>query len=90
MCQENRRQANRIFQWDNRTVQAIALPFVAGGIHGYIVLFQDLTELHRLERVRQDFVSNISHELRPPLSSLRAPTETLRDGAWDDPQVAPL
>lgn len=90
MCQENRRQANRIFQWDNRTVQAIALPFVAGGIHGYIVLLQDLTELHRLERVRQDFVSNISHELRTPLASLRALTETLRDGAWDDPQAAPL
>ena len=48
-----------------------------------------MTELHRLERVRRDFVSNISHELRTPLASLQALTETLRDGALDDPTAAP-
>lgn len=88
-CLESGRQTDNIFQLDERTVRVIALPFVAGGIDGFIVLLQDLTELRRLERVRRDFVSNISHELRTPLASLRALTETLRDGALDDPQAAP-
>ena len=89
-CQDDDKQAESIVQWGERTVRAIALPFVAGGIDGYIMLLQDMTDLYRLERVRRDFVSNISHELRTPLASLRALTETLRDGAWDDPEAASL
>jgi len=81
--------ADSIFEMDGRTVRTIALPFVAGDSDGFILLLQDMTELHRLERVRRDFVSNISHELRTPLASLRALTETLRDGALDDPAAAP-
>ncbi|MXY92844.1 MAG: cell wall metabolism sensor histidine kinase WalK [Caldilineaceae bacterium SB0664_bin_27] len=88
-CRQDGKQVESIFQWGNRTIRVIALPFVAGGSVGYIVLLQDMTELHRLERVRRDFVSNISHELRTPLASLRALTETLRDGALDDPAAAP-
>ena len=88
-CVQDGRQAENIFQWGERTTRAIALPFAAGGSDGYIVLLQDMTQLHRLERVRRDFVSNISHELRTPLASLQAVTETLRDGALDDPAAAP-
>ena len=88
-CMQDGKQAESIFQWENRTMRVIALPFVAGGSGAYIVLLQDMTELHRLERVRRDFVSNISHELRTPLASLQALTETLRDGALDDPAAAP-
>lgn len=88
-CKLDGKQAESIFQWGNRTMRVIALPFVAGGSDGFIVLLQDMTELHRLERVRRDFVSNISHELRTPLASLQALTETLRDGALDDPAAAP-
>ena len=55
---------------------------------GSLLLVQDLTRLRRLETVRRDFVSNLSHELRTPLASLRALTETLQDGALDDPPAA--
>jgi two-component system phosphate regulon sensor histidine kinase PhoR len=55
---------------------------------GSILLVQDLTRVRRLETVRRDFISNVSHELRTPLASLRALTETLQDGALDDPQAA--
>jgi two-component system phosphate regulon sensor histidine kinase PhoR len=41
-----------------------------------------------LETVRRDFISNISHELRTPLASLKALTETLQEGALDDPPAA--
>ena len=54
-----------------------------------LLLIQDLTRLRRLEKVRRDFISNVSHELRPPLASLKALSETLRDGALNDPEAAP-
>jgi two-component system phosphate regulon sensor histidine kinase PhoR len=47
-----------------------------------------LTRIHRLETVRRDFVSNISHELRTPIASLKALVETLRVAALDDPPAA--
>jgi two-component system phosphate regulon sensor histidine kinase PhoR len=53
-----------------------------------LVLIQDLTEMHRLQTIRQEFVSNISHELLTPLASLRALVDTLRDGAATDPEAA--
>lgn len=55
---------------------------------GSLLLVQDLTRMRRLETVRRDFISNISHELRTPLASLKALTETLRDGALSDPAAA--
>jgi two-component system phosphate regulon sensor histidine kinase PhoR len=56
---------------------------------GSLLLVQDLTRVRRLETVRRDFISNVSHELRTPLASLKALTETLRDGALADLQAAP-
>ncbi|MDD5369644.1 MAG: ATP-binding protein [Anaerolineaceae bacterium] len=53
-----------------------------------LLLVQDLTRLRRLETVRQDFISNVSHELRTPLASLKALTETLQEGALEDPPAA--
>lgn len=53
-----------------------------------LMLFQDLTRVRRLETVRRDFVSNVSHELRTPLASLKALTETLQEGALEDPPAA--
>jgi two-component system phosphate regulon sensor histidine kinase PhoR len=63
---------------------AIAAPLGDGSL----VLLQNLTELRRLETVRRDFIANISHELRTPVASLKALSETLQEGAIDDPAVA--
>lgn len=49
-----------------------------------IGFFYDVTQVERLEKVRQEFLSNISHELRTPLTSIIAFVETLEDGAIDD------
>jgi two-component system phosphate regulon sensor histidine kinase PhoR len=68
-------------------LQLVAMPDRHAG--GSLLLVQDLTRLHRLETVRQDFVSNISHELRTPLASLKALAETLESGALRDPDAAP-
>ncbi len=55
---------------------------------GSLVHIQDLTELRRLETVRHDFISNISHELRTPIASLKVLAETLQEGTIDDKAVA--
>ena len=53
-----------------------------------LVLLNDLTELHRVNVTRTEFVSNASHELRTPLAAIRASTETLQLGALNDPDAA--
>jgi len=69
-------------------LRVIATPLQAADPMGCLVIFQDLTQVRRLETVRRDFVSNISHELRTPLASLKALVDTLRDGALEDPPAA--
>ena len=66
-------------------LQCIATPLEPQEEGNILILFQDVTRLHQLEIVRRDFVSNVSHELRTPLTSLKLITETLSDGAMDDP-----
>ena len=51
------------------------------------MVLHDVSETRRLERVRQDFVANASHELKTPLASIKAYTETLLDWALDDEKV---
>jgi two-component system phosphate regulon sensor histidine kinase PhoR len=53
---------------------------------GMVLVFHDVTELRRLERLRQDFVANVSHELKTPLTAIKAFAETLLDGAINDPE----
>ena len=55
-------------------------------ISGAVVVLHDVTELRRLERVRQDFVANVSHEFKTPLTAIQGFTETLLGGALDDPK----
>lgn len=52
---------------------------------GAVAVFRDVTELRRLERLRHEFVANVSHELKTPLASIRAYAETLRLWAHEDP-----
>ena len=57
----------------------------AGRPSGAVVVLHDVTELRRLERVRQDFVANVSHEFKTPLTAIQGFAETLLAGALDDP-----
>ncbi len=54
---------------------------------GAVLVFHDVTDLRRLERMRQDFVANASHELKTPLASIKAYTESLLDWALNDENV---
>ncbi len=49
-----------------------------------VMVFQDVTENYEYERLRKEFVANVSHELKSPLTSIRGLTETLLEGALED------
>jgi two-component system phosphate regulon sensor histidine kinase PhoR len=68
-----------------RFMRAVARPLEGGQI---LLVMQDLTALRRLETVRSDFIANVSHELRRPITSLKAMAEALEEGALDDAAVA--
>ncbi len=53
---------------------------------GAVLVLHDTSELRRLEHIRQEFVANVSHELKTPLAVIKANVETLLDGAIDDPE----
>lgn len=53
---------------------------------GAVVVLHDITDLRKLERVRRDFVANVSHEFKTPLTAIQGFAETLLSGALDDPQ----
>ncbi len=57
-------------------------------IIGSIVVIQDVTQIRKLEQVRSDFVSNVSHELKTPLTSIRGFVDTLKNGAIHKPDTA--
>ena len=54
--------------------------------HGALLVVHDVTALKRLENVRRDFVANVSHELKTPVTSIQGYVETLLDGAMNNPQ----
>lgn len=55
---------------------------------GGILSIHDITNIKKLEQIRTDFVSNVTHELKTPLTSIRGFVETLRGGAINDGDVA--
>jgi two-component system phosphate regulon sensor histidine kinase PhoR len=69
-------------------IQSVATPLGEALPGSTLLIFQNLTRQRYLETVRRDFISNLSHELRTPLASLKALTETLQEGAMDDPPAA--
>ena len=70
-------------QWDDRVLSVQVTPLI-GEPAGAVVVLHDTTDLRRLENLRRDFVANVSHELKTPLSTIKANAETLALGAVDD------
>src|SRR3989338_4970642 len=60
--------------------------YLAEAFLGVTAVFYDLTKLKELERTRAEFVANVSHELKTPLTSIIGFVETLKEGAIEDPE----
>ncbi len=72
-----------------RIMQISSMPLVKKReFEGTVFVLNDITRLRNLERIRREFVSNVSHELRTPLTVISGYTETLLEGAMDDPKHA--
>lgn len=56
-------------------------------LKGAVLVIYDITEFKNIEVMRKDFVANVSHELKTPITSIRGFSETLLDGAADDPEA---
>ncbi|MFZ3590724.1 two-component system histidine kinase PnpS [Bacillus sp. DJP31] len=54
---------------------------------GIVLVFHDISEIKKLEQMRKDFVANVSHELKTPITSIKGFSETLLDGAMKDEKL---
>ena len=72
-----------------RRLQVNAVRLALGGAEvGVVMVLHDVTELRRLEQVRTEFIANVSHEVRTPLTAILGYLETLLAGALEEPEHA--
>jgi two-component system phosphate regulon sensor histidine kinase PhoR len=57
-------------------------------ISGVVVMFHDITRLRQLEEMRKDFIANVSHEIKTPITAIKGFAETLLEGAINDKENA--
>ncbi len=69
-----------------RAFDVTVAPVEAAGTTGVVLVLHDITELRHLERIRRDFVANVSHEFKTPLTAIQGFAETLLGGALEDAQ----
>jgi len=69
---------------DDQAFEVLAAPLANSSSRGAIAILHDVTPQERLERVKRDFIANVSHEFRTPLATIRGYAETLLDGGLED------
>jgi two-component system phosphate regulon sensor histidine kinase PhoR len=81
----------RVLYPETRILAAAVTPLLGpeGKTVGAVALVRDVTELRRMDEVRRDFVANASHELRTPVTGIKALAEAMQSGALEDPEKGP-
>jgi len=80
-----------VFENENPVVIDVTISAVQGlppGQEKTMIVLRDITRIKKLERVRADFVANVTHEIKTPLAAIIGFIETLRDGAIDEKETA--
>lgn len=70
------------------SVRVSPLFYKENELAGFIAVFHDITQIEKLEQVRKDFVANVSHELKTPITAIKGFADTLLEGAIDDKENA--
>lgn len=71
--------------WKNKKLKFTLSPIIdnSGNVTGSVALVQDISESERLDQLRKDFIANVSHEFRTPLTVIKGSLEALLDGTID-------
>jgi len=79
-----------VYYPEERLLEIHIVPMTLSGDkeQGLLLVMQDVTAIRRLERMRSEFVANVSHELKTPVAAVKGFSETLLSGAMDDPETA--
>lgn len=79
-----------IYYPKEKIVDANLAPYTTdhGEVKGVVTVLHDITAIRRLEKLRSEFVANVSHELKTPITSIKGFAETLLDGAMDDRDIS--
>lgn len=70
------------------SVRVSPLSYRVGVLAAIVAIFHDTTHIRKLEQMRRDFVANVSHEIKTPVTAIKGFSETLLDGAINDRQNA--
>lgn len=86
---EKIRDEVHIYFPQEKIIDANLAPYTTdhGEVKGVVVVLHDITAIRRLEKMRSEFVANVSHELKTPITSIKGFAETLLDGAMDDKDI---
>ncbi len=84
------REELTVYYPEERLLEIHIVPMTMGGDdeQGLLLVLQDVTAIRRLERVRSEFVANVSHELKTPVAAVKGFAETLLAGAMKDEETA--
>jgi two-component system phosphate regulon sensor histidine kinase PhoR len=70
------------------SVRVSPLFYKENELSGFLAVFHDITQIEKLEQVRKDFVANVSHEIKTPITAIKGFADTLLEGALDDKENA--
>ncbi|MFI3230832.1 MAG: ATP-binding protein [bacterium] len=75
---------------NDKFINVIIIPYTDKNnyIEGVVVVLKDITKQRKLDDMRKEFVANVSHEIRTPITTIKSYTETLLDGALEDQELA--
>lgn len=75
---------------DGKYIQVVLIPYTDkhNFIEGIMIVLKDITKQKKLDDMRKEFVANVSHEIRTPITTIKSYTETLLEGAIEEKEIA--